>query len=373
MKKIIHVFLILTCYATVTLAVCSSQFSCGGCAEYKDCYWCSSSGKCEEYYGEKFANIICPNKWVQHDSLCPVNAGGSQGESELLSLLAKVKQNNSPSLESLLGAGSPRQNSGGTSSQELKDLLHKLLLLKLLRKIKAQGTGSLTAQETSLLSKLSSFHQQQVASTTTTTTTKAPDMTNEIKKLLSLLQNHSSTGGGEGETNVPPTQVPTPTNNKNTNSSAGISPRNITTTAVKVKPTAPTDNNATTESILSLLKKIDEQNAGVEYHENKPASLGKPDDSAKSKAVAAASTTALPSKTTRAKTSPSVNFCKLYEETILCNSDHNCTWCNTRDVCIGRSGLDYKGCVDAKDGMKDKEFGENLSYVFLRQIRSTSR
>ena len=355
MKIILHVFLSLS-YITVTSALCSGQFNCGDCAAYKDCYWCTTSGKCEEYYGEKFANIICPNKWVQHDSLCPSNTDSNQGEAQLLNLLAKMKQKNSPSLESLLGAGSPSQlnaGSSGTSSQELKDLLHKLLLLKLLRKIKVQGTGSLTEQETSLLSKLSSFHQQPAI--TTTTTTKAPDMTNEIQKLLNLLHNHS-TAGGEGQTKKPSVHpakpVPTVANTKNTN----VSSPTETTAAMKVKPTD--GSNITTESVLSLLKKIDEQNAGVEYHENKPASLGKPDESAKMMKP----TTAATSKSTTPKSTTPVNFCKLYEETSLCNSDHNCTWCNTRDVCIRRSGIDYKGCVDSKDRMKDKEFGKNISF-----------
>ena len=350
MKILLYKIILLACFVGCSSSTCASYYTCDTCAAYKGCYWCSTSSKCEDYYGEKFADIICPNKWIQHDSLCPtnINNNGGAGDSDLLKLLTNGGQ---PPLNSLLSGGdntlAQTQQTSQGNSQELKDLLHKLLLLKLLRKIKAEGTSSLTPQETKLLSQITNVGQQQQVVTTTTTTTQSPNMKNEIKKLLNILQKQTN-NKVEGENNKVATTV---------KPEASKAPQNVTSVTPSVPATQKpliTDSKekSTNETVMSLLKKIDEQNAGVEYQENKPESIGKP--------VAKTTPVAKVTKAAVAKNNIGMNFCKLYEETGLCNSDHNCTWCNTKDVCIRRSDTDYKGCVAAKDRMTDKEFGKFL-------------
>ena len=352
------------CKISVTsTSSCSNHFTCGNCAAYKDCYWCPSTNKCEDYYGEKFANLICPGKWIQHDSLCSEKNNKNGADSALFKLLSSnLNQANNENPLQLLLSGNPASSSqsggGSASSQELKDLLHKLLLLKLLRKIKAEGTGSLTAEESKMLSQLSSYRQQgnhnKVATTTTsTTTTKTPDMSNEIKQLLSILGKSQQ----EATTSIPKTTTLSVANKIATRSKVAITPLKVTN--------APEPQSAN-ETVMSLLKKIDEQNAGVEYQENQPVeSLGGPDKNSKALSKPTTSTTKTSTVLTTTSTSFSksngytgTNYCKLYEETELCNSDHNCTWCNTKDICIRRSDNDYQGCVAAKDNLKDKEFGK---------------
>eukprot|EP00111_Clytia_hemisphaerica_P015700 TCONS_00046362-protein len=360
MKILFHKIILLACFVGYTSSTCASYYTCDTCAAYKGCYWCSTSSKCEDYYGEKFADIICPNKWIQHDSLCPAVAntnGGGAADSDLLNLLTNGGQT---PLNSLLSGGdnslAQAQQTSQGSSQELKDLLHKLLLLKLLRKIKAEGTSSLTPQETKLLSQITNVgqQQQQQVVTTTTTTTQSPNMKNEIKKLLNILQKQTDNKAGKGGKEAVTTMSP----------GVGKTAQNATIGKTIAPSSPPTQKpliteinkqKATNETVLSLLKKIDEQNAGVEYQENKPESIGKP--VAKTKPVVKTTPVAKVTKAAVIKNGVSMNFCKLYEETGLCNSDHNCTWCNTKDVCIRRSDTDYKGCVDAKDRMTDKEFG----------------
>ena len=379
MKNTLLILLVVCVNFNLSSATsCSTHFTCGNCAAYKDCYWCPSTTKCEDYYGEKFANLICPGKWVQHDSLCPNTrhnvAGDSSADSALFNLLRGASSNeasNETPIESLLGG----DNTGSTetSSQELKDLLHKLLLLKLLRKIKAQGTDSLTAQETKMLSQLAAFRQQgKIATpTTTTTTTKAPQsMNNEINQLLSIL----AAGKQVKATNAPEV-LPGVSNITQKQIKAPIT--KPTKAAIETVPTAlpVLKGSNKSETVMTLLKKIDAQNAGVEYQERPVESLSGPDVKHPSKssppptpANARAETTKSPAQSTdggkttmrepsHQNTYSGYNYCKLYEEIDLCNSDRNCTWCNTKDVCIRRSDTDYQGCVAAKDNLKDKEFG----------------
>ena len=383
-ENILSILLICFVYniSVTSTSSCTNHFTCGNCAVYKDCYWCPSTNKCEDYYGEKFANLICPSKWIQHDSLCPENAArNNNGANSALFNLLNGNTNQAP-LQSLLtsnSASSTSQSGGsGASSQELKDLLHKLLLLKLLRKIKAEGTSSLTAEESKMLSQLSSYRQQQqqqqqqvVATTTTTTTTKMPDMTNEIKQLLNLLG--KSKHEGVVTTSKPAaasvTEKMVVPNTTSSNKANNIKNKASTTSPPQTVINNPKPQQMTSnETVMSLLKKIDEQNAGVEYQEHQPVeSLGNPHGNGKvtvkpttNKKLPTAVLTPSPSASSNSGGSSysGTNYCKLYEEVDLCNADHNCTWCNTQDVCIRRSDTDYQGCVAAKDNLKDKEFGK---------------
>ena len=387
-ENILSILLICLVYniSIASTSSCTNHYTCGNCAVYKDCYWCPSTNKCEDYYGEKFANLICPSKWIQHDSLCPENAARNNngGADSAIFNLLNGNMNQAP-LQSLLAGKSTSTSqsggAGGASSQELKDLLHKLLLLKLLRKIKAEGTSSLTAEESKMLSQLSSYRQQQqqivAITTTTTTTTKMPDMTNEIKQLLDLLGKSKQKPVVTTKTTIKPGVVSpiekitavntTTTANTNNNNNNTPPPQSVVNT--------PKPQLMSNETVMSLLKKIDEQNAGVEYQENQPVeSLGNPHENSKVTVKPTSTIKNLsiltPSPTTSSSSSSSNNhggtsYCKLYDEVDLCNADHNCTWCNTKDICIGRSDTDYKGCVAAKDNLKDKEFGKRSKTFFL--------
>lgn len=333
---------------------CSDHYSCETCAAYEACYWCSSSMKCEDYYEEKFSDIICPKKWVQHQSLCPASRN-QQG--------LNFQSNASP-VETLLGNNGVKQSENylrhGENNEDLKDLLRKLLLLKLLRKIKSVGTSSLSSQETEMLNQLTNLRNGGVSvdpmpaltTTTTTTTTKATDISSEIKKLLSILQRNSN----EKESVVATTALTMTSTKKKVTSKITGSIDNKTTTVLPFVNI--TSEKAKGKELLNgslFLKKTNEQNAGVIYEEKKPLSLNKPTSKTSlATKLAVKSNTA---KMNTVKPSKLINFCTIYEDIGVCNSDHNCTWCNTRDTCIRRSDNEYKGCVDASVNMKDDKYG----------------
>merc|ERR1712168_691539 len=118
---------------------CSSAKSCSECVSLdryeKTCYWCRSlitdtrrSG-CLRFKTDEIANLLCPEQWGHITDKCPVHNAEDEIDMKVHDILTQLESGNRHSMLS-------SSSSANLDPADLKDLLHKLLILKLLRKMK---------------------------------------------------------------------------------------------------------------------------------------------------------------------------------------------------------------------------------------------
>lgn len=340
-----------------SLVDCSfGSASCETCMiAYPTCFWCASNsygdGKCLEYRGGESMQQACSDGWPFYNNNCrnhmkkdvADSSDSTSKLSELLGLLTDLKKQKSEKLrENVLISSNEDEKSTDTdsaSSEELQELLHKLLLLKLLRKWKNEGSSSLSESDRKIIAEYTNTNgNKEIKTTTTASPTTAVNM--ELNKLLSLLKEEK-----EKSSTTDKIQSSITLDTKTTEAS---------TTSEKIKSPATLSNHVEASSI--------------DYEEAKEESLLGLAKNSKviTEKVFSNSTTIKEStieknypKTTTATSSTTVlasDYCELYESTKYCNNDNNCTWCNTQDICIHRNDDDYKSC--AKVQRLDDEFGK---------------
>jgi len=354
---IILLFLVLSCFPLFisTASKCSLYDSCQACfSGYPTCIWCATSGagSCVSYYGNQYE--ICNNGLK-----CPKEVTVNE-YSGLADIISKLKLNNIKSSSSQEALQSSYTSTAETSasSSELKDLLHKLLLLKLLRKVKSEGSASLSDEDRKLLAEYSS----SLISTTTTTTTTTPipnneDVNIELTKLLALLKSETDQKAKSVLSNyINPTTLK----------------RLIKTTqkSLSTQKTVESANSVNTTESVRVNNRI--ESGRVNYEEEQELNNFKPLLHHNKNISSVSKTLTVPAVVTYSSTSlkksspvlPTVgeNYCSLYEKTDLCNSDNNCTWCNTKENCIARHNEEYHDCVNKK--RLDEKFGLDQCLAF---------
>ena len=322
--------------------------SCSRCLEIPSCYWCGSATAepCRKYYGGEIAQNECFDDWYQGN--CPIDRNNEAKKKldQMLDILSGLKKSSSEkneyaalSSEQTEDAPNPLDNlfpqieeKKEKSNADLKELLHKLLLLKLLKKVKI-GDSTLTDEDKLLLSKLTG----RIAKATTTKAPLTADVNNELSELLALLNHEKATKG---------TTVATISSMQKEIKTTIIT---RTSKSVSTKPTP----QATTK-IATIPNHVEE--VAINYEEHNIETLP----------AVTAKTTANITTTTKAEESEeNTSYCGLYEETSYCNLDHNCTWCNTLDNCIQRVDKDYQKCVENKEKVLDQEYGMDFVYVYI--------
>lgn len=331
--------------------------SCETCMiAYPTCFWCASNsygdGKCLEYRGEELMQRACSDGWPFYNNNCQnhmkkdvADSSDSTSKlSELLGLLTDLKKQKSEKLsEKVLVPSNNQEKSIDTdsaSNEELQELLHKLLLLKLLRKWKNEGSSALSESDRKIIAEYTNTNGNKAIKTTTTASpTKTVNM--ELNKLLSLLKEEKEKGSV--------------TDKVKSSITTDIKTTEASTTSEKVNKPPPTLSNHVEAS-------------SIDYEETKEESLL---DLIKNPKVVTnkivSNSTAIKESTIEKKypntttvTLPTTvlvgDFCELYESTKYCNNDNNCTWCNTQDICIHRNNNEYKSC--AKVQRLDDEFGK---------------
>ena len=341
-----------------SLVDCSlGSASCETCMiAYPTCFWCASDsygdGKCLEYRGEESMQRACSNGWPFYNNNCrnhmkkdvADSSDSTSKLSELLGLLTHLKKQKSEKLsENVLVSGNEDEKSTDTdsaSSEELQELLHKLLLLKLLRKWKNEGSSALSESDRKIIAEYTNTNGNiEIKTTTTASPTKVVNM--ELNKLLSLLKEEKEKGSI--------------TDKVKSSIALDIKTTEASTTSEKINKPRPTLSNhveassidyeeAKEESLLDLTK-----NSKVVTEKNFSNSTTIKESTIQK--IYPNTTTAAPSTTVLAS-----DYCELYESTKYCNNDNNCTWCNTQDICIHRNDDDYKSC--AKVQRLDDEFGK---------------
>lgn len=339
--------LFLSCFPLFisTSTKCSLYDSCQACfTEYPTCIWCATSGagSCVSYYGNQYE--ICNNGLK-----CPKEVTVNE-YSGLADIISKLKSNNIKSSSSREALKSSYTSTAETSasSSELKDLLHKLLLLKLLRKVKSEGSASLSDEDRKLLAEYSSS-LISTTTTTTTTTTQIPnneDVNIELTKLLALLKSETDQKAKSVLSNyINPTTLK----------------QLIKTTqkSVSTQKTVESSNSVNITESVPVNNRI--ESGRINYEEEQELNNFKPllhhikNISSVSKTVGPALTSSSTMKPSPVLPTVAENYCSLYEKTDLCNSNNNCTWCNTKENCIARHNEEYHDCVNKK--RLDEKFG----------------
>ena len=407
---------------------CSSATSCSECVLLDDaCYWCSalatetSISGCLRFNTDKIAELLCPSKWVQNKKMCTVD---ENNESLNLLKLPELSTKKSGSDFSELATNYfnnvdyPNDSvedsskhfqlpSNESKGSELKDLLHKLLILKLLHKIKNKESG-LTEEERKLIYTLSDKTNFSAKPTTTATTAAAAAAatteepirkTNELAELLMILRNEAErrlrgnnlhqTESENGVNNKIDNlanklkneveSIDAKTTEKEEEKSAVIPI--VTTELVPISKVNKslasikqnTDGNIITTTETNVIKGYNHiEKVNVKYEEKNEESL---EELVKEKtrqhfnnSLKSTIKTMLKTMRTTLKSATHtkvVTYCKLFEENTLCNSDHNCTWCNTLDTCIHRNNDDYKNCVKNMEQLVDDQYGKMISCLLI--------
>lgn len=395
---------------------CSSASSCNECRLLDDsCYWCgglaseNSITGCLRFNTDKIAELLCPKQWAHSKDTC--SAYENKDSLNLIKSALLSNLNYKDKLPDLLNnyldgytsssgndyksglenkdISSPFQllKTESNNGSDLKNLLHKLLLLKLLRKMKNKG-NVLSEEEKNLLNRLSDKSELNsvlkahptTTTTTTSTTTVAKEEENgkkkdELSELLKLLRYeaekrlHSASAEQQLELEGALSQE----RQRHAKTSAAVTGvmTSVEPTAAVTKPTNSTqmqvDKAISTSKSIGTAQNRNEK-VSIKYEEKGEETLG---ELAKSKIIVKHLNESVRTKlVTTARSLTEVfkpvsrhdSYCKLFDVHDLCNSDHNCTWCNTLDTCIYRSKNSYKSCVKNVENMVDDEYGMSSFY-----------
>lgn len=330
----LHVFGV---QASVDCSIGSS--SCSSCIlAGPDCYWCESETekKCQPYINVELAQLFCPGRWThrQCSDTASKNTDNTSKLDKMLELLHELKssqkekssssdEKDAQSLPDVIKSrndlASSDKREGPASNADLKDLLHKLILLKLLRKVKNEGISSLSKEDKLLFNQ---YTQQNILPATKASATVA-NVNNEVSQLLQLLDS------------------------KDRKPSKLITVKSTRSTFVK--PVVVTTNAVAATNKKSKLKTLENhvEAVSIYYNEKEEETL----DTIGHKRNTTTKNVGHPRNTTTQK-SKKLNhhhYCGLYEGTAICNKDNNCTWCNTLTKCMQRSDESYDACVHSKD------------------------
>ena len=353
---------VLSVTHTQSVFDCSdAESSCFQCLKIPMCAWCDNPNgrSCIPADTSKF---MCPQQLNHFQCPNPEQNKNKEKLEKVFQLLSSLKlfqseqqpklHDQSETLESLtdfkiplsktaetsnnLNANNEVADTDTSSSTELKQLLHKLMLLKLLRKLKQSG-GSLSEDDRKLLMELTNSSPLIPQTTTVTTTSLEPSITtDEFSNFFQKLY---------GKENG----------------------KNLDLNKLFIKSFSPEVSTSTTSTFSNILTTTVSYNneewlSASNHHENVQV------DYSESESDKFLQSKRLPSKfqTPSTLNAPINNiYCPFITETQKCNNNQNCTWCNTMDSCISRTSNDYGICVESKNKLVDGEFGQFYLFFYF--------
>eukprot|EP00794_Sanderia_malayensis_P017516 gene17516-19266_t len=285
--------------------------SCESChAAYPFCYWCE--GECRRYYGKKFAQIECKGDvmYERCDNEMEVKRLG-----KMLQLLQSLKQTKASGSE----FSSNQQNEvkeyqpimRPTEPTKRARLLRVLKLLKLLAVLETKKNKNNKSGQT-------------------------------VGKIDNQLP-HEYPGNAQNKIDTP---AITRTGHEETHKSQTDSDLDALLRLVEIKQTTQAPGKHVTEHKKTSSKPMpspttipkEKLSSSKTHSEVIPATKLNRTSTQK---MTTFNSTLLTSKTT---TSAS-RYCVLFELEDQCNSDHDCSWCNILNKCLGRTKEDFEYCT----------------------------